>query len=70
VQVLREKPGTKRPAIVAAATSLFARRGVDATSLRDLADAAGVREAAIYRHSMGKEDMAQEIFASWYGWYG
>jgi AcrR family transcriptional regulator len=70
VQVLREKPATKRPAIVAAATSLFARRGVDATGMRDVADAAGVREAAIYRHFMGKEHMAQEIFASWYGWYG
>jgi AcrR family transcriptional regulator len=70
VQVLKEKPGTKRPAIVAAATSLFARVGVDATSMRDIADAAGVREAAIYRHFIGKEQMAQEIFASWYGWYG
>lgn len=70
MQVLQEKPGTKRPAIVAAATSLFATVGVDATSMRDIADAAGVREAAIYRHFIGKEQMAQEIFASWYGWYG
>ena len=70
MQVLKEKRGTKRPAIVAAATSLFARVGVDATSMRDVADAAGVREAAIYRHFIGKEQMAQEIFASWYGWYG
>jgi len=69
MQILEEKPDTKRPAIVAAATSLFASRGVDATSMRDVADAAGVREAAIYRHFRGKEEMAQEIFASWYGWY-
>lgn len=69
MEVLRQKPGTKRPAIVAAATSLFARKGVDATSMREVADAAGVREAAIYRHFCGKEEMAQEIFASWYGWY-
>src|SRR5216683_3511561 len=69
MEVLRQKPGTKRPAIVAAATSLFASKGVDATSVREVADAAGVREAAIYRHFRGKEEMAQEIFASWYGWY-
>jgi AcrR family transcriptional regulator len=69
MQVLKEKPDTKRPAIVAAATSLFARKGVDATSMRDIADEAGVREAAIYRHFSGKEAMALEIFASWYGWY-
>ncbi len=69
MEVLRQKPGTKRPAIVAAATSLFASKGIDATSMREVADAAGVREAAIYRHFRGKEEMAQEIFASWYGWY-
>lgn len=69
MQILQQKTGTKRPAIVAAATFLFARRGVDATSMRDIAEAAGVREAAIYRHFRGKEEMAQEIFASWYGWY-
>jgi len=69
MEVLKQKPTTKRPAIVASATSLFARKGIDATSMRDVADAAGVREAAIYRHFRGKEEMAQEIFASWYGWY-
>ena len=69
MEVLRQKPDTKRPAIVAAATSLFASKGADATSMRDVADDAGVCEAAIYRHFRGKEEMAQEIFASWYGWY-
>src|ERR1700739_4161191 len=70
MEVLRQKPGTKRPAIVAAATSLFASKSIDATRMGEVADAAGVREAAIYRHFRGKEEMAQEIFASWYGWYG
>ena len=69
MEVLKQKPGTKRPAIVAAATALFARKGVDATSMREVADAAGVREAAIYRHFRGKEEMALEIFTSWYEWY-
>jgi TetR/AcrR family transcriptional regulator, repressor of fatR-cypB operon len=69
MQVLQQKPDTKRPVIVAAATALFAAKGIDATSMRDVADAAGVREAAIYRHFDGKEQMAAEIFVSWYGWY-
>jgi AcrR family transcriptional regulator len=69
MEVLKQKPGTKRPAIVAAATALFASKGVDATSMREVANAAGVREAAIYRHFRGKEEMAQEIFTSWYEWY-
>jgi len=37
--------------------------------MRDIAGAAGVREAAIYRHFAGKDDLAREIFLSWYGWY-
>jgi len=69
MRILEEKSGTKRPAIVAAATALFSRRGIDATSMREVAGAAGVREAAIYRHFRGKEEMARKIFASWYGWY-
>ena len=67
--ILEQKPGTKRPVIVRAATRLFARRGVDATSMRHIADASGIREAAIYRHFTSKEELSREIFASWYGWY-
>ena len=69
MDILDEKPDTKRPVIVRAATSLFAKQGVDATSMREIADAAGVREAAIYRYFASKEEMSREIFVSWYGWY-
>jgi len=69
MDILEGKPGTKRPVIIRAATSLFAKRGVDATSMRNIADAAGVREAAIYRYFTSKEEMSRQIFASWYGWY-
>jgi AcrR family transcriptional regulator len=69
MQTLEQKPDTKRPVIVRAATSLFAERGIDGTSMRDIGEAAGVREAAIYRHFAGKDDLAREIFLSWYGWY-
>jgi len=69
MDILDEKPDTKRPVIVRAATSLFATRGVDATSMREIADAAGVREAAIYRYFASKEELSREIFVSWYGWY-
>ena len=69
METLEQKPNTKRPVIVRAATSLFAEKGIDGTSMREIADAAGVREAAIYRHFAGKEELAREIFLSWYGWY-
>ena len=69
MDILKEKPDTKRPVIIRVATTLFAKRGVDATSMRDIADAAGVRDAAIYRHFPSKEEMSRDIFVSWYGWY-
>src|SRR6266851_288596 len=69
MQTLTQKLGTKRPVIVRVATSPFGEKGIDATSMRDIADAAGVREAAIYRHFTGKEELARDIFMSWYGWH-
>jgi AcrR family transcriptional regulator len=69
MDILEEKPDTKRPVIIRAATSLFAKHGVNATSMRDIADAAGVSEAAIYRYFASKDEMSRQIFASWYGWY-
>jgi AcrR family transcriptional regulator len=69
MEMLEQKPNTKRPVIVRCATSLFAKSGIDGTSMRDIAEAAGVREAAIYRHFASKDDLARDIFLSWYGWY-
>lgn len=69
MDILRQKLNTKRPEIVQVATSLFAARGIDGVSMRDIAQAAGVREAAIYRHFASKEELTREIFLSWYGWY-
>ena len=69
MEILRQKPNTKRPDIVQVATSLFAARGIDGVSMRDIASAAGVREAAIYRHFASKEELSRDIFLSWYGWY-
>lgn len=56
---------TPRPssqaAIVDAALSCFARTGYDATRIRDIAQAAGVSEGALYRHFASKEDLAREL---------
>lgn len=69
MDILRHKPHTKRPDIVQVATALFAVRGIEGVSMREIAQAAGVREAAIYRHFASKEALSREIFLSWYGWY-
>jgi len=46
-----------------ASLELFATKGYDAVSVRDISKAAGVSEAALYKHFEGKEDMALYIFS-------
>jgi AcrR family transcriptional regulator len=57
-------PDEDRAHIIAAARTLFARRGYDATTIRDIADAAGVRMATLYRRVESKESMLREILTS------
>ncbi|MES1152409.1 MAG: TetR family transcriptional regulator [Dongia sp.] len=57
-----------RQRIVEGALRLFAERGVDATSVRDIATKAMITEPAVYRHFHSKEDLIWEIF--WTGYRG
>ncbi|WP_188260311.1 TetR/AcrR family transcriptional regulator [Azospirillum tabaci] len=49
-----------------AAIALFAQKGVKATTIKDIARAAGVSEGALYRHWASKEDLAAALFAAEY----
>ena len=51
----------RREAIVRAALPLFARKGFANTTTRELADAAGVSEALLYKHFPSKESLYAEI---------
>src|SRR5437762_5666458 len=51
----------RREAIVTAALPLFARKGFANTTTRELAEAAGVSEALIYKHFPSKETLYSEI---------
>ncbi len=62
----RRKGAETRARIEREALRLFALKGVDGTSMRDLAAAVGVAEAALYRHFPSKEAIGREIFASQY----
>ena len=42
-------------------TTLFAQKGYDATSMRDIATAAGVSKALLYHHFASKEDIYARI---------
>lgn len=48
--------------IAAAAIAVFAEKGYDGASVRDIARRAGLTEGAMYRHFDGKEALAREIF--------
>jgi AcrR family transcriptional regulator len=61
----RNGPRT-RERICAEALALFAERGVDGATVRDIAQAVGVAEGALYRHFRSKEDIARAIFVEHY----
>lgn len=54
--------GTTKARIERAAISLFAKRGVDAVTTREIAADSGVSEGALYRHYPSKEALAQTLF--------
>lgn len=57
-------PDTKpnrRAELLALAADLFAERGLRATTVRDIADAAGILSGSLYHHFDSKESMVDEI---------
>lgn len=67
-------PATRAPAaraptkerIDTAALALFARKGVDQTTTKDIAHGAGVAEGTLYRHYRSKDEMVRHLFMSHY----
>lgn len=48
---------TRRDQLLDAAVSVFSRKGYAATSVQEVADAAGIRKASVYKHIAAKEDL-------------
>lgn len=51
----------RRNELLAIAAGLFAERGLRATTVRDIADAAGILSGSLYHHFDSKESMVDEI---------
>lgn len=51
----------RRGELLAMAAKLFAERGLRATTVRDIADAAGILSGSLYHHFDSKESMVDEI---------
>ena len=54
-------PTTRREELLAIAASLFAERGFKNTTVRDIADAAGILSGSLYHHFDSKEAMVDEL---------
>lgn len=54
--------GSAKAKIERGALSLFAEQGVDGVSIREIAQAAGFSEGAIYKHFKSKETLAEALF--------
>lgn len=55
-------PKTKREAIQEAALTLFAEKGIDAATTREIAQRADTAEGNIYRHFKSKDDLVRQLF--------
>ena len=55
--IQKKRPFNRREQILDEATKLFSHRGYQATSIRVIADACEITEAAIYRHFKSKDDL-------------
>ncbi len=55
------EPSSKRAEIREAAAQLFRDKGYAATSMRDLADAVGLKAPSIYNHFASKEEILRSI---------
>ncbi len=56
------KGNQTRQAIIAAAHTLFVRQGYHGTSMRQLAEEAGIALGGIYNHFSGKKDIFRAVF--------
>ncbi|WP_407646238.1 TetR/AcrR family transcriptional regulator [Gordonia iterans] len=57
----RTTGGSRRDELLVIAGDLFADRGLRATTVRDIADAAGILSGSLYHHFDSKESMVDEL---------
>ncbi len=59
----KKKNENTREHLILLALELAARKGLDNTSLSDIAEAAGIRKASLYHHFPSREAMIEQMFA-------
>ena len=62
------QPATRRDELLELAAAMFAERGLRATTVRDIADRAGILSGSLYHHFKSKEEMVDEVLRNFLDW--
>ncbi|PQE00980.1 TetR family transcriptional regulator [Mycobacterium sp. EPG1] len=59
---------SRRDELLQLAATMFAERGLRATTVRDIADSAGILSGSLYHHFKSKEQMVEEVLKDFLDW--
>jgi AcrR family transcriptional regulator len=59
---------SRRDELLELAAAMFADRGLRATTVRDIADSAGILSGSLYHHFKSKEQMVEEVLREFLDW--
>jgi AcrR family transcriptional regulator len=59
---------TRREELLDLAATMMAKRGLRGTTVRDIADAAGILSGSLYHHFASKEEMVDEVLRGFLDW--
>lgn len=59
---------SRRDELLDLAATMFAARGLRATTVRDIADSAGILSGSLYHHFSSKEEMVDELLRGFLDW--
>jgi TetR/AcrR family transcriptional regulator, cholesterol catabolism regulator len=62
------QPASRRDELLELAAAMFAERGLRATTVRDIADSAGILSGSLYHHFASKEEMVDEVLRGFLDW--
>lgn len=62
------QPASRRDELLQLAATMFAERGLKATTVRDIADSAGILSGSLYHHFKSKEQMVEEVLRDFLDW--
>lgn len=61
-------PVGRRGELLELAATMFAERGLRATTVRDIADSAGILSGSLYHHFSSKDEMVDEVLRGFLDW--